>query len=260
MSFIAATTRPAGGAGVTPTVAPMTIARTEDGRAVLTQRGADATGLDTRIEYALGARHLDQTITLSSERGIDFFDTFWSSHLNGAQCTSLFMQGVLQGHSAPHWLEVSTPGMGNEGRVYYRPFDPRGKRWSDHVVDNPVLRQKPAADAESIAATLAAGFVANEPNKCAFTGFYYGLFDDHLYLMIFREPEFYFWTGASGATIRNPSWDYGLAGGPLKAGEQRSFHVRLVFKPFSGVEDVLAEVRAFRGERSGELCGLTAPK
>ncbi len=174
LAYCAGSTRPASGPGVAPGLAPMAISRTDDGRAVLTQRGADTNGLDMRIEYALGARHIDQTITVSSERSIEFFDTFWTSNLNGTQNTSLFLQGVLQGGREPQWLEVCTPGMGNAGRVYYRPFDPRGKGWNDHLVDNPLLRQKAAADAESIAATLAAASSptnrTSAPSRASITG------------------------------------------------------------------------------------------
>ena len=260
LQYVAASARPAGGAGVSPGNAPMRLEAGEGGSAVLSQRGSDATGLDTRIVFTLGPRHVDQTVTFSSPRDIGGFDTFWSSSMNQVQCTSLFLQGVLQGGGPPQWLEVTSAGMGGGGLVYYRPFDPIGKSWAEHVVDNPVLRQKAGADAVSIAATRAAGFVTNEPNKCPFTGFYYGLVDEFVYLMIFREPGFYFWTGCSGATVRNPSWDYGICGGALQAGEERSFHLRLVYKPFAGIQDILAEVQAFRGGLAGTLCGESAPR
>jgi len=260
MGYTAATSRPAGGIGLAPSRAPMHLERTAHGTALLTQQGGEATGLNARIEFALGPHHVDQTVTFSSDCDLEGFDTFWSSTMNQVQNTSIFLQGVLQDGGSPRWLEVASAGMGSEGRIYYRHFDPIGKTWAEHLVDNPVQRQKAQADASSIAATRAAGFVINEPNKCPFTGFYYGLVDDYCFLMIFREPEFYFWTGCSGATVRNPSWDYGIAGSAMKAGEQRSFHLRLVYKPFAGVADVMSEVEAFRGGLAGTLCGAFAPR
>jgi hypothetical protein len=260
LHYTASTVRPAVGSGRAPQLAPMQLERTASGTAVLSQKGSEAAGLNVRIEFALGAQHVDQTVSVSSDAAIEGFDTFWSSTMNQVQCTSLFLEGVVQGGGTPRWLEVASAGMGPEGRIYYRDFDPHGKTWAEHLVDNPVLRQKAGADAASIAATRAAGFFTNEPNKCPFTGFYYGLVDEYCFLMIFREPEFYFWTGCSGATVRNPSWDYGIAGGALQAGEVRSFHLRLVYKPFAGIEDILSEVRSFRGERTGTLCGASAPR
>ncbi len=100
------------------------------------------------------------------------------------------------------------------------------------------------ADSESYAATEAAGFRPNTPNKCAFTGFYYGLIDEYAYAMLFREPQFYFWISPSGgATLRNPAWDYGIRTGPMTAGTTRTFHARLV-----------CECRLRRGHRAGGGC------
>ena len=259
LQYVAATPRPAGGkaigTGNGPTKAPLSLKQTGPETALLSQRGEDATGLNAEIEFKLGSRHVDQTVTVWSDCDLEGFDTFWSSQLNQVQCTSLFLQGRLQNSSAPQWLEAASAGHSADNRVYYRPFDPRGKSWADHVADNPVLRQYFRADEATIAATLKAGFVTNEPNKCPFTGFYYGIIDDYCYLQIFREPAYYFWISCSGATQRNPSWDYGIADGAMKAGERRSYHTRLIFKPFAGVDDILQEVRAFRGNFANTLCG-----
>jgi len=238
-----------------PSAAPMTLNQTGPDTIHLLQSGSEASGLNMDIEFKLGARHVDQTVTLWSDCDIDSFDTFWSSQMNQVQCTSLFMQGLLQRARGPQWVEVTSAGYCADNRVYYRPFDPTEMTWADHVIDNPVRRQKPKADEESVAATLKAGFVVNEPNKCPFAGFYYGIIDDYCYLMIFREPAFYFWTCVAGAAQRNPCWDYGIAGGAMKSGERRAYHLRLVFKPYAGVEDILQEVQAFRGDYASSLCG-----
>ena len=82
----------------------------------------------------------------------------------------------------------------------------------------------------------------------AFGGFFYGLVDDFLLLYIFREPDFRMWMSASGSiALRNPAWDYATRGGPQRAGERRTYHTRVVYKPFAGAADVMQEVATFRG-------------
>lgn len=259
LQFVLANARPAQNKDIVKKIAPkpasMSLKQTGPNSAQLSRIVEEEGGLNTLIDYELAERHVDQTLTFWSNRDIDGFNTFCSSQMNQVQYTSLFMQGKLEQVAQPQWLEASSAGHSSDGRVYYRTFDPFGKTWADHVLDNPVPRQKHTADPASIAATLKAGFIVNEPNKCPFTGFYYGIIDDYCYLMIFREPAFYFWTCCGGATQRNPTWDYGIAGKPAKAGERVSYHLRLVFKPFAGVEDILEEVRAFRGAYADSLCG-----
>ncbi len=54
------------------------------------------------------------------------------------------------------------------------------------------------------------------------------------------------WISGSGAeVVRRPAWDYAIDSGPQKTGERRRFLVRLVYKPFAGLDDVLREVERF---------------
>jgi hypothetical protein len=244
--------RPAGGKGIaSPRQAPILAERTGELSARLTHRGAEGNGLDTTLDYELRGEAVDQTITFAPSYDIEGFDAFFASYMSQPQDTSIYLRGRLQGDAALRWYEVASAGhVGPHGgdRIYYRTFDPTGKDWHQHRSDQPLRRQKRIADEESVAATLAAGFRMNEPNKCPFGGFYYAFIDDYVFLMIFREPEFYFWLSCSGGgTTRNPAWDYGIRCGAMRAGEKRSFHARLVFKRFAGVEDVLREVAEFRG-------------
>jgi hypothetical protein len=241
-----------------PRAAPMRLERTGERSARLFQRGEDCTGLDTTLDYELRETGVDQTITFRPTHDLSGFDAFFASYMNQPQYTALFLRGQLQGDAGFSWYEVDSAGHGGPhggDRIYYRPFDPVGRSWTQHMRDQPLLRQKIWADESTVAATLAAGFRMNDPNKCRFEGFYYALFDQYVYLHIFREPEFYFWLSCSGGgATRNPAWDYGIRGGSLRAGEERKFHVRLVVKPFAGVDDVLREVEAFRGN-GAPACG-----
>jgi len=46
--------------------------------------------------------------------------------------------------------------------------------------------------------------------------------------------------------VRRPAWDFGIWSGPQEAGERRTHYVRLVYKPFAGIDDVLEEVQRFQ--------------
>ena len=119
--------------------------------------------------------------------------------------------------------------------------------WYDHLQDNPLLRQEVFESPRSRQATLDAGF-SEYPSK-KMDHFYYGLVDNYVYLMIFMEPDFIFWTSASGGqALRSPAWDYEFISGPQKMNERRTYHVRLVYKPFISIEDVLEEVNRFMNE------------
>jgi hypothetical protein len=241
------TTPPAGavaGRPQAPRHAPMALRR-EGESAVLTQSAQEGAGLNFRVAFALGDSCVDQTITAWPDHDITYSNHFYASYMNQVQNTSIFLRGRLEGEAEARWLEATSPGHGGDGAVFYRPVEPEGRAWHEFLRDNPVLRQKRFRDAESIAGAERAGF---RPGKLAeLGGFFFGFVDDYLALYIFREPVFHMWISASGATaVRSPAWDYFVNDGPQRAGERRSYHVRLVHKPYAGVEDVLAEAARFR--------------
>lgn len=230
-----------------PRVAPMQIKLLADSSVMLSQAAADASGLNFEILFRLGDYYVDQEITFWPDNDIDSSSSFWASYMNQVQNTSIFLRPPADDLQEKEWFEVSSAGhySSNGTGVFARPFDPYGRTWADHLRDNPLSRQQINESPESRNATLTAGF--KEYNR-GMDHFYYGLVDDYLYLMIFKEPDFYFWISASGATtLRSPAWDYGIRSGRQLAGEKRMCHVRLVYKPFTDIEDILSEVKMFLG-------------
>jgi hypothetical protein len=223
----------------------MQIERISDNSVLLTQAAGDAAGLNFRIVFTLGDYYVDQEITTWPDQDIDSSSSFWASYMNQVQNTSLFLRTPGDNSHGKEWSEISSAGhYASDGiGIYARPFDPHGKKWFDHLQDNPLTRQQIIESAESRNATLAAGF--KQYNR-GMDHFYYGLVDEYLYLMIFKEPDFFFWISASGAsTLRSPAWDYGIRSGRQQAGEKKTYHVRLVYKPFVDVEDAISEVEMF---------------
>ncbi len=226
-----------------PRVAPMKIEQIDEHSVRLTQSASETSGLNAEIVFALGDSYVDQTIATWPDHDVESSRTFWASYMNQVQCTSLFMRARRSNDDSAGWLEATNPIHG--GGVYYRPFDPTGKAWHEHLADNPVLRQDRGTSDVAIAAARGAGFAPYEIED--FGGFFYGLVDDYVLIYIFREDTYSVWCSASGGSaVRSPAWDYAIDSGPQSAGERLEFHARLVYKPFAGAEDVMSEVERFR--------------
>jgi hypothetical protein len=229
-----------------PRVAPMTIETTGPLSVRLAQKAADASGLNVLIDFTLSENCVDQAFTAWPDSDIQSSDLLFASYMNQVQNTSLYMRGVVEGESSPRWLEVSKVAHRSKTLVW-RPFDPAGKRWDQHRSDDPVLRQ--AIEHETPAVVAAAEAAGFRPTPFRWVDrFYYGLVDDFVFLMMFREDEFglaYSPTGCNA--VRGPAWDYTIHGGPQRRDERRVYHARLVYQPFTTLEDILAEVRRFQG-------------
>lgn len=232
-----------------PRVAPMTIEQLDALTARLTQKGAEASGLNVEIVFHLGEGYVDQTITVWPDADIESSYTFWASYMNLVQNTSLYLHGTLKGETGARWVEMTSAGHSGSGSgTYFRPCDPAGKAWHEFLTDNPVQRQAVFETPVSRAATERAGFQLGQ--AASFDNFFFGFVDDYVALWIFRPPangRFNPWISASGAeAVRRPAWDFGIESGPQKAGERRTFYIRFVYKPFVGVDDVLKEVDRFQ--------------
>ena len=233
-----------------PRVSPMTLEATGPLSVRLTQNGADASGLNVVIDFTLADHFVDQVFTAWPDEDIESSDLVFASYLNQVQNTSIYLRGLARGESAPRWLEVSKVAH-NSKTLVWRPLDPTGKRWDQYRIDDPVLRQ--AIEHETPAVCKAAEAAGFRPTPFGWVDrFYYGLVDDFVFLMIFREEEFglaYSPTGCN--TVRSPAWDYTIQGGAQRAGERRTYHARLVYQPFTTLEDILDEVGRFQEAAGG---------
>ena len=237
-----------------PRVAPMTIEATGPLSVRLAQKGADASGLNVLIDFTLGESFVDQTLTAWPDSDIRSSDLLFASYMNQVQNTSLVLRGAVEGESSPRWLEVSKVAHRSKTLIW-RPFDPAGKRWDQHRSDDPALRQ--AIEFETPAVVAAAEAAGFRPTPFRWVDrFYYGLVDDFVFLMIFREEEFglaYSPTGCNA--VRGPAWDYTIHAGAQRRDERRVYHARLVYQPFTTLEDILAEVRRFQEPAAGAASG-----
>ena len=232
-----------------PRVARMAIEQVDDRTVRLSQNGSEAAGLNVEISFHIGDRYIDQTITTWPDSDIQSSSTFWASYMLFVQNTSLYLHGRVKDGPQTQWLEMTSAGHNNNGGgTYFRGCDPAGKKWYEFITDNPVRRQSVFETAESRTATVEAGFKLGTLES--FDDFFFGFVDDHVALWIFRKPangNFSPWISASGAqALRRPAADFAINSGPQKAGERRTFYVRLVYKPYAGIEDLLQEVERFQ--------------
>ena len=184
-----------------PRVGPMALEQLDAHTVRLTQRGAEAAGLNVEIVYHLSETQVDQTITTWPDTDIESSHTFWASYMLFVQNTSLYLRAALKDNPQTSWLELTSAGHSGSGSgTYFRPFNPAGKAWYEFLTDNPVRRQALFETPASRAATEQAGFKLGQ--LTSFDNFFFGFVDDYVALWIFRQPEngrFNPWISASGA-------------------------------------------------------------
>ena len=235
--------------GLAPRIGDMKMEQIDSVTVKYTQIGKDVSGLNMEMLFKVGDSYIDETISTWPDHDIEYSSSFFASYMNQVQNTSIFLRTPGKDEDKKQWLEIASAGHGADDGigVFGRPYNPFGMKWHEHLKDNPLLRQARIETPETKLATFDAGFSKYPSKKMDY--FYYGLVDDYLYLMIFQESDFIFWISASGnGTVRQPAWDYEFKTGPQKANERRNFHVRLVYKPFVSIEDVLDEVSRFQNE------------
>jgi hypothetical protein len=238
-----------------PRLAPIKLEKLDARTVCLTQKGADAAGLNIEIVYRLAETHIDQNIATWPDADIESSRTFWASYMLFIRNTSLYLRAALKDDPAMRWREMTSAGHNGSGRgTYFRSCELAGKAWHELLTDDPVSRQAVFETPASRAATEAAGFRLGEIT--AFDNFYFGFVDDFVALCIFRPPatgRFMPWLSASGAqALRRPAWDFSIEAGPQRAGERRTYQLRFIYKPYAGMDDVLQEAGRFLKDGGGD--------
>jgi hypothetical protein len=258
LNFQAATVDPPAGAlkgrSDAPRHAPMTLERLSRLSVRLTQKGADAAGVNMETTFALGQTYVDMACTVWADNDANQITTHIASFMNQVQNTSIYLRGKLEEDASADWLEATKPS--HNDPIYFRSFNPRRRNWHEYLTDNPVRRQvwREAPLSALSAATKAhmdAGFEKGKLVAGSFENFFFGFVDDYLFLLILRpsdDIEFEAWTSAvGGGAVRSPSWDFAtVTKRPVKGGEKIAFHARLVYKKWAGIDDVLKEVGRFQ--------------
>ena len=156
-----------------------------------------------------------------------FMGVFWASYINAPADKSIYFLAAGSSLDKPQWVQYCTQVHGHASTVLYEndSFSPdfgegEGALFEDY---SPLRYAEP---------------------------FYYGLFRGHVLIYIFeRGPMVRFSHSPSGGgptaagDDTNPAWDFQLIVPGVTAGQEYGLRMRLVYKPWAGRADVLAEVR-----------------
>ena len=90
-----------------PRLVPMTIEKVGRYSVRLTEKGADAAGVNVETTFTLGETCVDMTCTVWADGDVRQIGTFWASYMNQVQNTSLYLRASLEEGAAPRWLEMT---------------------------------------------------------------------------------------------------------------------------------------------------------
>ncbi len=160
-----------------------------------------------------------------------FMGVFWASYINSPENKSIYFLREGSTLDDPSWAQFLT---------------------QEHGRDSTVL---PAGDVTSFKYPEGGGTLFNSVSALQFADpFFYGRTGDDVLIFIFDpNPYIRFAHSPSGGgrtadeTDTNPAWDFQLVVPDYKVGEAYGLSMRLVYKPWQGRDDVLNEVRRYRG-------------
>ncbi len=161
-----------------------------------------------------------------------FLGVFWASYINAPLDKSMYLRGACQEGGKTVWVQHCTPQHDRDSTV---------RRVDDAL-------ELPFAEPGS---TLYASF---SPLRYA-EPFFYGRVGDSVLVYIFQPgPVIRFAHSPSGGgatpdgSDTNPAWDFQLIVPQPEIGHEYEMRMRLVYKPWAGRGDVLAEVGRYLEE------------
>ena len=216
-----------------PRTAPIAIERAGEDSVTLYQPPTPDKGIETRIVLrAEEPFFLHQHISLRMHK-TDFgrirLNTLWASYLFSPRDICLYSRSSLPGSYLDHWMGLTKMKHG-ERQLYGVPLPASEISALEHRKLSRQARFRPVTLGEGLS-------------------FYYGLYFDDLFLMMFQEPDSTSLAySPSGAGKGMPAWDYQLHA-ELEPLEWVRWNVCLVYKPFESRKEVLELVSAYQGNR-----------
>lgn len=217
-----------------PRVAPMTFRRIDDVTAELYQPPTPVYGMESRTRFTLREPYyIDFEFTCTPHKPHEggFFGIFWASYMNAPHNKSIYFLGPGATLDAPSWLQYCT-------------------QHHDHY--STVLHED---DPNTIQYDEGPTVLYNQISPLRYSQpFYYGRIRDMVLIYIFKPtPWLRFSHSPSGGgrtddgTDTNPAWDFQMVVPDAQIGQAYTLEARIVYKPWQGRDDVLAEVKAYLG-------------
>ena len=206
---------------------PMQLKRTSKNTVELYQAETPLSHVESWTTFKLIAPHYIDVSFRCIIRSNTFFKhgyagVFWASYINAPQDKKIYFLGKEKDSDEKKWISAYSRKHGIA---------------STHigVSDNFNLFAVPGFNV-----TLAShysNYLFSEP-------FYYGRFDNMVFVYLFSEPEdgiIRFSQSPTGGGPENPAWDFQFIIPDFIVGKEYSFNARLIYKEWASAEDILEE-------------------
>ncbi len=221
-----------------PRLSPMYVLGADDERVVLHQPFTDYKGIEAHISFFIEEpyfihQHIRLTFHKEFGRPMGFSST-WANYIH--MPTDRYIYSQLQQHKGARdgWMGITR---------------------TDHGASDYITKRMPSHEVEAAAHVRTMDNAPVLPHYAQINGplsFYYGLYYDHAFLLMFKEPErvrlAYSPCGGGKEPFWNPAWNYTLQLDDVIIGQSYEWHVCLAFKPFAGRQDILDEVRRYQAK------------
>jgi hypothetical protein len=212
-----------------PRNAPMTLRRVSDSEAELHQPPTPHSHLESWTRFRLVAPHyVDMTFRFRATQHAfahGYIGLFWASYINAPEDRSIYFR------SGGMWQQLCSQRHNDESTVRHRD-DRLELRFSDGYPEALYRNLSPLR--------------YDEP-------FYYGLFRNHIYILMFdRTAGIRFTHSPSGGGVNqelqttNPAWDFQYLLPRYEVRTDYQFRARLAYRPRCNRAEVLREVAAWR--------------
>ncbi len=215
-----------------PRKASMVFKKTSDSTAELYQPPTPTHHLESWTRFELHAPHyIDMTFRCRATQHTfdnDYIGLFWASYINAPADKSLYFRGGLESHK-DSWSQYCTQSHNDESTLRHR--DDHYALTFDAIQRDTLYRHYSPMRFDQ--------------------HFYYGNFDEHLWLLMFKPPDkghIRFSHSPSGGgqnkkfQTTNPAWDFQFIIPDYDVMVDYSFSARAVFRKKCSREEILKEV------------------
>lgn len=208
-----------------PRVNPMTLYRKSENEVLLYQKATPISGAESLTEFkVVEPCYIDITFRciLHDKHYFrhDYAGFFWASYINKPPDRNIYFRGITEGQSSKTWISAFSEKHGTK---------------STHRGINDKYDFFFATDFRASLANNYSDYRYSQP-------FYYGRFHNMALAFLFESTEIIRLTQSpTGGGNNNPACDFQYIIPNSKIGKEYSFRARMIYKPFTGNQDILDE-------------------
>ena len=208
-----------------PRVNPMSLYRKSETEVLLYQKSTNVSGVESLTEFkVVPPCFIDITFRCVLHNRQYFMNNyagfFWASYINKPPDRSIYFMGITEDILTETWISAISEKHGTR---------------STHRALNDNYDFYFAPDFSIVLARNFSGYRYSKP-------FYYGRFHNMALAFFFETSEVIRLTQSpSGGGGTNPAWDFQYLIPDPVIGKEYSFRIRMVYKPFTGNQDILEE-------------------